>query len=250
MAIPIDHRDHDYCCNFYLIKYFMYCIIVDDDELSRMALKQCISRTENLELLAECSNANEAIEIIRNNKVDLIFLDIQMPEMASNEFIRNYKDLPHIIFVTIFKDYRAEAFDYNITDFLVKPFEFNRFTKSVNKARDINDNLLICNKGTTDIYIKKDGIHHKVDVKEINWIEALADYVNIYTINGRYTVLSTMKTIEQKLAHGEFARVHRSYIVRLDKIKEIEDNAININDNIIPISRSYKESLMKRLNLI
>jgi DNA-binding LytR/AlgR family response regulator len=87
-------------------------------------------------------------------------------------------------------------------------------------------------------------------VKEINWIEALADYVNIYTIHGRYTILSTMKMIEQKLPHRDFARVHRSYIVRLDKIKEIEDNAININDNIIPISRSYKENLMERLNLI
>lgn len=228
----------------------MYCIIVDDDELSRMALKQCISRTENLELLVECSNANEAIEIIRNNKVDLIFLDIDMPEMGNNDFIRNFKDLPQVIFITVFKDYGTEAFDYNITDFLVKPFEFNRFTKSVNKARDIKDNLLICNKGTSDIYIKKDGIHHKVEVKEINWIEALADYVNIYTIHGRYTVLSTMKMIEQKLPHREFARVHRSYIVRLDKIKEIEDNAININDNIIPISRTYKENLMERLNLI
>lgn len=228
----------------------MNCIIVDDDELSRMALKQCIERTENLELIAECSNANEAIEVIRNKKIDLIFLDIEMPEMSGIDFIRNFTDLPQIIFVTVYKDYGAEAFDYNVTDFLVKPVEYSRFVKAVTKARDINENLQISNEGTTDIFIKKDGRLIKVDVKEINWIEALADYVNIYTVSGRFTVLSTMKSIEQKLPHKEFARVHRSYIVRLDKIKEIEDNAININDNIIPISRSYKDNLMKRLNLI
>jgi DNA-binding LytR/AlgR family response regulator len=228
----------------------MNCIIVDDDELSRLALKQCVERTENLNLNAVCANAAEALNIIRSQKIDLIFLDIEMPEMSGLEFIRNFHDLPQIIFVTINKEYGAEAFDYNVTDFLVKPVEYSRFLKGVDKAREINETLQVSNEGATDIFIKKDSRLIKIDVKDINWIEALADYVNIYTINGRYTVLSTMKSIEQKLPQKEFARVHRSYIIRLDKIREIEDNAVNINEQIIPISRSYKDNLMKRLNLI
>jgi len=228
----------------------MNCIIVDDDELSRLALKQCVERTENLTLNAVCANAAEALNIIRSQKIDLIFLDIEMPEMSGLEFIRNFHDLPQIIFVTINKEYGAEAFDYNVTDFLVKPVEYSRFLKGVDKAREINETLQVSNEGATDIFIKKDSRLIRIDVKDINWIEALADYVNIYTINGRYTVLSTMKSIEQKLPQKEFARVHRSYIIRLDKIREIEDNAVNINEQIIPISRSYKDNLMKRLNLI
>ena len=228
----------------------MNCIIVDDDELSRLALKQCVERTDNLKLIAECSNPTEALGIIRSQKIDLIFLDIEMPEMSGLEFIRNFQDLPQIIFVTINKEYGAEAFDYNVTDFLVKPVEYARFLKGVDKAREINDTLQISNEGATDIFIKKDSRLIKIDVSEINWIEALADYVNIYTSNGRFTVLSTMKSIEQKLPQREFARIHRSYIIRIDKIREIEDNAVNINEQIIPISRSYKENLMKRLNLI
>jgi len=228
----------------------MTCIIVDDDELSRLALRQCVERTENLELVGECENAASALSLIRSKKVDLIFLDIEMPEMNGLEFIRNFLDLPQIIFVTINKEYGAEAFDYNVTDFLVKPVEYSRFLKGVDKAREINETLQVSTEGTTDIFIKKDSRLIKIDVKDINWIEALADYVNIYTVNGRFTVLSTMKSIEQKLPQKEFARVHRSYIIRIDKIREIEDNAVNITDKIIPISRSYKDNLMKRLNLI
>jgi DNA-binding LytR/AlgR family response regulator len=228
----------------------MNCIIVDDDELSRLALRHCVERTENLTLIAECENANDALAYIRSQQIDLIFLDIEMPEMSGIDFIRNFQDLPQIIFVTINNGYRAEAFDYNVTDFIIKPIEYSRFIQGVDKAREINETIQVGNEGDSDIFIKKDNRLIKVDVKEINWIEALADYVNIYSSNGRLTVLSTMKSIEQKLPFNEFARVHRSYIIRIDKISQMNANTLKIGEQIIPISRTYKEKFLIILNLI
>jgi len=228
----------------------MNCIIVDDDELSRLALRHCVERTENLILIAECENATQALESIRSQKIDLIFLDIEMPEMSGIDFIRNFQDLPQIIFVTINNGYRAEAFDYNVTDFIIKPVEYSRFLQGVDKAREINETIQVSSECETDILIKKDYKLIKIDVKEINWIEALADYVNIYTSNGRFTVLSTMKSIEQKLPSIEFVRVHRSYIIRIDKISEMNVNTVKIGKKLVPIGRSYKENFMIKLKLI
>ena len=228
----------------------MNCIIVDDDELSRLALRRCIERTENLKLIAESENVSDALTIIRSQQIDLIFLDIEMPEMSGIDFIRNFQDLPQIIFVTINNGYRAEAFDYNVTDFIIKPVEYSRFLQGVGKAREINETIQVSSECETDILIKKDYKLIKIDVKEINWIEALADYVIIYTSNGRFTVLSTMKSIEQKLPSTEFVRVHRSYIIRIDKISEMNVNTVKIGKKIVPIGRSYKENFMIKLNLI
>ncbi|MFZ4613623.1 MAG: LytR/AlgR family response regulator transcription factor [Bacteroidia bacterium] len=227
----------------------MNCIIVDDDDLSRFAINHFVEKTPGLHLIGSYSNAAEALLAIRENDVHLIFLDVEMPEMSGLQFLATFENLPQVVMVTVNKEYGADAFDYNVTDFLLKPVEYARFLKSVDKARAIEDAFHVGPSGSNDIFIKKDSRLIRLPLSEILFVEALSDYVNIYTISNRFTVLSTMKSIENKLPTKDFCRVHRSFLVRVDKIKEIEDNAITIEDKTIPVSRSYKEHLLKKINL-
>lgn len=226
----------------------MKCIIVDDDELSRAALKKCIERTDYLELVAECKNAIEAQQLIRDSKIDLMFLDVEMPEMTGIEFIKNVEVSCQVIIVSSKKEYAVDAFEYNVTDYLLKPVQYPRFVKAAEKARQIYENVQ--SAGTNSLLIKQESKLIKLELENVYYIEAFSDYVNIYTKNTRYTVLSTMKAIESKLPSSDFMRVHRSYIVRLDKINVIEENTIVLNDKLIPVSRSNKEGLVKRLNIL
>jgi DNA-binding LytR/AlgR family response regulator len=171
--------------------------------------------------------------------------------MNGMEFLKNFKTSAQIIIVSGKKEYAAEAFDFNVTDYIVKPIEYARFLKAVIKASEIKMNLQVSQTENDDIFIKKDNRLIKLNAKDIVWIEALADYVNIYCQNNeRHTLLATMKLMEDKLKKTDFARIHRSYIIRLDKIKEIEENSVSLNGKILPISRGYKDNLYKKLNLI
>jgi DNA-binding LytR/AlgR family response regulator len=226
----------------------MNCIIVDDDELSRAALRKCVERSDFLNLVAECKDAIEAQKIIRDNQIDLMFLDVEMPEMSGIEFIKNVEVACQVIIVSSKKEYAVDAFEYNVTDYLLKPVQFARYMKAVEKARQIYENVK--SEGSNSLLIKQDSKLVKLDLSNIYYIEAFSDYVNIYTKTARYTVLSTMKAIESKLPSADFMRVHRSYIVRLDKISTIEENTIVLNEKLIPVSRSNKDGLVRRLNIL
>lgn len=229
----------------------MNCLVIDDEDVPRRALEMCIQRTDFLNLVASFSNLNDAIKFISANKVDLIFLDIVMPEMNGIEFLKYFKSSAQIIIVSGKKEYAAEAFDFNVTDYIVKPIEYARFLKAAVKASEIKTNLQVSQNDTDDIFIKKESRLIKISARDIVWVEALADYVNIYCANNeRHTLLATMKLMEDKLKKTDFARIHRSYIIRLDKIKEIEENSVSINGKTLPISRGYKDNLFKKLNLI
>ncbi len=229
----------------------MNCLVIDDEEISRKAVEMCIKRTDFLNLTASFSNVTEAINFISTNKVDIIFLDIEMPEITGIDFLKNFRSSAQIIIVSGKKEYAAEAFDFNVTDYLVKPVDYLRFLKAAIKASEIKMNLQVSQSESDDIFIKKDAKLIKINAKDILWVEALADYVNIYCLNNeRHTLLATMKLMEDKLKKTDFARIHRSYIVRLDKIKEIEENVVSINGKNLPISRGYKDNLYKKLNLI
>ncbi len=226
----------------------MNCIIVDDDELSRAALRKCIERADFLTILTECKDAVEAQKFIRDNQVDLMFLDVEMPEMSGIEFIKNVEVSCQVIIVSSKKEYAVDAFEYNVTDYLLKPVQYARFLKAVEKARQIYENVQ--SEGSNSLLIKQESKLVKLELVNIYYIEAFSDYVNIYTKTARYTVLSTMKAIESKLPSAEFMRVHRSYIVRLDRISVIEENTIVLNDKLIPVSRSNKDGLVRRLNIL
>lgn len=229
----------------------MNCIIVDDDLLSLKNTQFCVEKTDFIQVIGTFTNPLEAIRFIQENKnIDLIFLDIEMPEMNGLDLIRTFKDIPQIILVTGNKDYAVEAFDFDITDFILKPIEYPRFLKAVLKAQEIKDGIKISQRNTDDLFIKKDSQLIRISSRDIVYIEALADYVTIHTTTTKYTILSTMKSIESRLPQEDFARIHRSYIIRLDRIKVIDDAIVFVDEHSFPISRTHKENLFNKLNLL
>lgn len=229
----------------------MNCLIIDDDEIARKSVEYCISKTAFLTLVTSCKGVAEALEIIHKRTIDLIFLDVEMPEMSGMDFLRTFKDIPQIILITGKKEYAAQGFDYDVTDFLLKPIDYPRFLKAANKALQIHQSLEVKGEnGEDSLFIKKESSRFvRLAFRDIQYIEALADYVNIHTTEGRHTILSTMKAIETKLPPRDFMRIHRSFIIRLDKIAEIEENGVSIAGKSIPISRSNKDDLFRRLHL-
>ncbi|MEO5644810.1 MAG: LytTR family DNA-binding domain-containing protein [Bacteroidia bacterium] len=227
------------------------CIIVDDDEMIRIDLERKISSKPFLHLVASCSSAIAAAEILLKEKIDLVFLDIMMPEMTGMQFLQSLSsNRPQIIFVTSEKQFAAEAFEYEVTDFLVKPVSDERFLKAVMRASALVHAPVINPANENHLFVKVNSSLVKINIAEILYIEAMADYVTIHTAENRYTVHSTMKTIQESLPASKFFRVHNSYIVNLERISIIEDNMVMINKKLLPVSRSRVKPLMQRLNLI
>ncbi|MAP01708.1 MAG: DNA-binding response regulator [Flavobacteriales bacterium] len=229
----------------------MKCLIVDDDELSRGILEDLINDTASLDLVASCGNPLEAFNILKESKIDLLFLDIEMPKMDGISMLKALSPLPQVILVTSHDQYAVESYEYDVTDFVKKPISAARFLKAVEKAnkRFSSDSSLFTTKGET-IFIKSDSKLVQINTHKIFWIEALGNYMRVITEDGKYTILSTMKDVASKLPSDEFVRVHRSFIVRLDKIESIEDNYIIINNNQINIGKAYKDGLSGKLNLL
>lgn len=230
----------------------MNCIIVDDEEMSRRAMKHLVSQIQFLNLVGSCCTASEALNFLNNNNVDLMLLDIEMPEMSGLELIRSLKNPPLTILTTSKKEYALEAFECNVVDYLVKPVLLDRFYKAITKAKENFEKpkQTIDFSGKEYVFIKDNGTLVKINIKEILWIEALGDYITINTTGKKYTIHSTMKTIEGKLNPDKFIRVHRSSIIAIDNITSIEDNIVIIGKQLIPIGAVYKENLTKRLNLL
>ncbi len=229
----------------------MNCIIVDDDEMIRIDLEKKISGKPMLNLIGSFSSALDASEIIMKEKIDLIFLDIMMPEMTGIQFLKSLSsNHPQIIFITSEKQFAAEAFEYEVTDFIVKPVSDERFFKAVLRASANHNASISSRESSKYIFVKVNGNFVKIDLSQILYIEALADYVTINTTDARYTTHLTMKTIEESLSASTFARVHNSFIVNLEKISQVEDNMVVIEKKLIPVSRARLKPLMKRLNLL
>jgi DNA-binding LytR/AlgR family response regulator len=233
----------------------MNCIIIDDDKLSRRILEEFILKTEGLHLKYSCKDAIEAINILKaEDDIHLIFLDIEMPEMTGIDFLDSLKNHPQIIMVSGKEKYAVDAFEYDVTDFLLKPVAYSRFFKSIDKAGNRFHRNKLNIIGREEIFIKKNSTLVRLKYEEILWVEALENYVIFNTYKDKYTIHFTMKSIEQKLPSNKFIRVHRSYIVNTSCIDIIEDNSVLIHteeaDKSIPIGKSYKERLMKDINLI
>jgi DNA-binding LytR/AlgR family response regulator len=229
----------------------MNCLIVDDEDMSRTIVQHFVEQTNFLNLVQSCSDAIQAANVLQQNPVDVLFLDIEMPHMTGMELVKSLQVKPQVIFITSRSDYAVEAFEYNVTDYLVKPITYARFLKAVTKAKDIFDTQQPVQLHAKDLYIKTDSKIVKLNLKDLLYVEALADYVMFYTANGnRHVVHSTMKGVEKKLNSGEFIRVHRSFIINIEKIDSIEDLSIVINKKLIPIGASYKDGFLKKLNIL
>ena len=227
------------------------CLVVDDDSLSRNILEDLINDTTSLNLAASCQDPIQAFNFLKEQQVDLLFLDIEMPKMDGMEMLRNLNPLPQVILVTSHTEYAVESYEYDVTDFIKKPITPARFLKAIDKVykRLSTEETKITTKGDT-IFIKSDSRLVQINTNKIFWIEALGNYMRVITEDGKYTILSTMKDVASKLPSDEFVRVHRSFIVRVDKIKSIEDNYIIIDEKQINIGKAYKDGLNKFLNLL
>ena len=232
----------------------MKCIVIDDDALSRRVIEEFITRTDFLDLTNSFQNAVEAINSLdkSSDDVDLIFLDIEMPEMDGIDFLNTLKNLPQVIIVSSKEKYALEAFDYDVTDYLLKPVTYGRFYKAVLKAKNIHEER--SKRETDEIFIKMNSALVQLKYDDILWVEALENYVIVNSFTEKFTIHFTMKSIESQLPTNQFKRVHRSYIVNVRKIDRIEDNSIYIksNDGLkgIPIGKAYKDRFMSDINLM
>lgn len=239
------------------------CIIIDDDKMSRKVLEEYVKRTDSLKLINSFSNAIKAINAFKHSPepIHLIFLDIEMPDMNGIEFLNTLKQSNSQIIIISAKDkYAVTAFEYEVTDYLLKPFTYARFYKSVNKAiKKMHDFMFtkktnIENETNDEFFIKKNATLFKLNFNDIIYLEALENYVIINTFVEKFTIHFNMKSIEAKLPSNKFKRIHRSYIVNISKIKSIEDNFVIIKTKEgtkpLPIGRTYKNDLFRHLNII
>jgi two-component system, LytTR family, response regulator LytT len=236
----------------------MNCIVIDDEKMARVIVKTLCDEIKNVNLVEEFSDAIEAIKYLNENKVDLIFLDIHMPNFSGLDFIKTLKDPPKVIFTTTDSKFALAAFEYDfIVDYLLKPIELPRFKKAIQKAQKAlaapkkeKESTAAAASIKNDFYVNIDRRLIKIDLPSIYLIEAKGDYINIKTEEKNYIVHSTLKKIEEKLPDSLFLKVHRSYIINVKHIIDIEDNSVLIKKDVIPVSRSNRPELMKRLDLL
>ncbi len=224
-------------------------LIIDDEPLAVEILETYVNQIPGLQLIGKCYNALDANEILNREEVDLILVDVQMPQMTGIELIRSLSSPPKVIFTTAYPEFAIQGFELNAVDYLLKPIDFNRFLKAVNKvmntAHSTDRTKEVSNQDF--IFVKADKKLIKLNYEDILFIEGLKDYVIIYTDQARIVTLQTMKSLEEKLPEKIFVRVHRSYIVNVHKIKSIHSDDIEIlvkgQSKIIPIGNNYSENI-------
>lgn len=231
----------------------MKVLIVDDNVIGRTTLKQLASRVSDLEIVGECSSAMEAYNEINKQSIDLLLLDIEMPEMSGLELTRNLHDKNLlIIFITSKKDYAVEAFELNVVDYIVKPIMPARFVQAIDKARQIleNSHVELRLDDNEFVFIRDSNIIRRLKVDDILFAEAMGDFVKLHTSSKFFAVHTTLKSVEDRLPVSKFIRVHRSYIVAINKIDTIQDGALVINGKPVPVADSYRMALNARMNIL
>ncbi|WOK08470.1 LytTR family DNA-binding domain-containing protein [Imperialibacter roseus] len=228
------------------------CLIVDDEPLALNLIEGYVEKTPFLELAGKCSSAYEALEKIAAEKIDLLFLDIQMPGLTGMELSRSLKNGPKVVFTTAFEEYALEGFKVDAIDYLLKPFNYEEFLKSANKAREW---ISVASGGSSEtdpnaLFVKSEYKLVKIDLKKVLYIEGLKDYAKIFLQDQTRPVMTLMslKSLEEQLPSQQFMRIHRSFIVRLDRIDLIERNKVVIGQVGITIADAYKETFQAYLN--
>jgi len=233
------------------------CLVVDDEPLALDILADYIRKVPELTLISTTTNAIEGLGFVQQELVDLVFLDVQMPELTGIQFLKIINGKCDVILTTAYPQYALEGYELNVTDYLLKPIAFDRFYKSVqkviNQKNTFKQNTLppefhqTINKATEFIFVKTEHKIQRVDYEDIYYIEGLKDYISIFTSNERIITLQNMKRMEETLPEERFVRVHKSYIVALEKIESIERGRISLKDKLIPIGDTYKEAFYKRI---
>ncbi|WP_121245746.1 LytR/AlgR family response regulator transcription factor [Mucilaginibacter phyllosphaerae] len=230
----------------------MTCLIIDDNPIARATLSQLASQVKDLDVICEYCNAIDAYNHLQSDSVDLIFLDIEMPEMTGLELTRNLRDRGTVvIFTTSKKEYAVEAFELNVADYLIKPVTPGRFLQALGKAREIIESKkeVVQVKNDEFIFVRDSNITRRIKFSEIFYAEAMGDYVKFYTPAKTYAIHGTLKAAEEKLPAANFIRVHRSYIIALDKIDTLQDGGLVINGQFLPVADAYRKALNSRMNV-
>jgi DNA-binding LytR/AlgR family response regulator len=219
--------------------------------MARAVIREMLSLFDQFNLIAECENPIEAINIMEKENIDLILLDIEMPKMTGLEFLKSMEKRPLVILITAKTDYAVEAFEYNVVDYLITPIKEDRFLKALNRAQDLYESAqrTIEVHDKDFIFIRDKSVLTKVLTSDIIYIQALGDYITIHTVLKKYTIRMSIGSTIEKLSPEKFARIHRSYIVAIDKVDSVEENTASVNKNLIPIGDMYRAELIKKLNL-
>ena len=225
------------------------CIIVEDEVMARKSLQRLCEQHESLDLVSVFENAEDALVFLSTEKVDVIWLDVEMPGLSGFDLLENLTSIPQVIMTTTKTEYAFDAYQYQVTDYLKKPIMLPRFKMAVDKVLELNARKTSVSTQRQEIYVKTEGRYIRLPYSDILYIENIGDYVKIFTQDNSYIIHTTMKYLEEKLG-GQFLRVHRSFIVHLDKIVDIEENNLVIAKKVIPISRANKPELMNRLNML
>lgn len=231
------------------------CLIIDDEPLARDLMRSHIEKLENFEIVAECGDAMKALQELRNHEVDLMFMDIQMPQITGIEFLKTLKHPPKVIITTAFREYALDGFELDVVDYLLKPITFERFLKSVNKyyqvTQEEQQNISPGPAKTTTedafIYVKENKKVIKLHLNEILYVEGLSEYVQIYTGKKKIITKTSMSNMQEKLPDAGFMRIHKSFIVSLTKIEAFTSHSIEVPGKELPIGRSYKNSVLDAL---
>jgi len=230
------------------------CLLIDDEPPALEVLESHISSINGLEIVAQCKNAIEALDVLHQKPIDLLFLDIKMPKMLGTDFLKNLSQPPKVIFVTAYRDYALEGYELNAVDYLLKPVSFERFVKAIIKVKLMMGQETISmvtdykSNAEPFVYMKADKIMNKVFINDIVYIESWKDFIKIYLSGGKnLLVKQSLSSMENMLSKHKFLRVHRSYIVSISKISGYKNLSIQINSTEIPIGRLYKQAVMTTL---
>jgi DNA-binding LytR/AlgR family response regulator len=233
------------------------CLIVDDEPLARDLIRYHVGKLDNFEIVGECADAMNALQELHNQKIDLMFMDIEMPQITGIEFLKILKNPPKVIITTAYRDYAIDGFELDVVDYLLKPVTFERFLKAVNKYYQVcqDENHVaapvseVIQPEEAFIYVKENKRVIKVYLNEILYIEGLSEYVQIYTDKKKIITKTTMTSLEEKLPEEGFIRIHKSFIVSLLRIEAFTSSTIEVPGKELPIGRSYKSSVATVLQL-
>lgn len=224
------------------------CVIVDDEPLARDFLERYCQKNGSITVEGSFPDSLSALEYLTANEIDLLFLDVEMPGDTGFQLMDKLLYLPKVILTTSKTDYAFDAFQYNVTDYLKKPISFNRFQESIQKITDAMKSAPAEGNDKDDLFIKSDGKFIRLNYEDILYIESMGDYVKYFTPTKYYLTHGTLKAVEDKMRSRQFMKVHRSYIVNMSKICDIQDNSIVIDTKVIPISKNLKSEVMTRIN--
>jgi DNA-binding LytR/AlgR family response regulator len=227
------------------------CLIVDDEPIAQQILENYISRIESLQIIGKCSNAFEALNVLHKDQIDILFLDIKMPSLSGLEMLKTLNQAPKVILTTAFSEFGVESYEYGITDYLLKPIAFDRFLKAINKilvpAKAVLSNEQSPEKPSSEpsfIFFKANKKIHKYYLSDILYIEGSGNYIKVHTQNDKpLIVLDKLTELLEKLPQKQFIRVHKSYIVNISYVQNIEGNVLKIKDTVIPISATFRQNL-------